>query len=66
MAEGYEAASILEGGRTKAFQLIITNAATPNNIGDVRISDNLSLILQFESGQDVLLSETYQARVRSG
>ena len=66
--------SILEGGRTKAFQLKIEAsdldpAATPHELDisdNVRISDNLTLILQFESGQDVLLSETYQARVRSG
>ena len=64
--------SVLEGGRTQAFKVTI---ACGNSISgcsaldisrDVAISDRLTLTFGYASGDDILVSDAYSARVRSG
>ena len=57
--------STLEGGRSNAFKLTF-DSGTVNIKDSVRISDTMTLILKYQSGSDVLLSEPYTARVRAG
>lgn len=66
--------SVLEGGRTQAFKLVIeatdpTPTDTTNEVDiseDVNISDQLTMTLRFNSGDDTLVSDAYSTRVRSG
>ena len=70
-ADGVE--SVLEGGRTQAFKIVITcdgAGGDPCNVLDisraVAISDRLTLTFGYASGDDILVSDAYSARVRSG
>ena len=64
--------SVLEGGRTQAFKVVITcdGQANPCPVidisRDVAISDRLTLTFGYASGDDILVSDAYSARVRSG
>ena len=62
--------SVLEGGRTQAFKVVITcNGGSCPVIDisrDVAISDRLTLTFGYASGDDILVSDAYSARVRSG
>ena len=63
--------SVLEGGRTQAFKVVITctgQGACPviDISRDVAISDRLTLTFGYASGDDILVSDAYSARVRSG
>ena len=64
------AESVLEGGRTQAFKIVIacgTGACTGIDISrNVAISDRLTLTFGYASGDDKLVSDAYSARVRSG
>ena len=71
---GQDVESVLEGGRTQAFKVVITCSGPgqpgPCNIidisRDVAISDRLTLTFGYASGDDILVSDAYSARVRSG
>ena len=68
---GEDIESVLEGGRTQAFKVVITcdgSATCPviNISRDVAISDRLTLTFGYASGDDILVSDAYSARVRSG
>ena len=63
--------SVLEGGRTQAFKVVITcdggtTCPVINISRDVAISDRLTLTFGYASGDDILVSDAYSARVRSG
>ena len=68
--------SVLEGGRTQAFKVVITcdgvnpPGTDPCGVIDisraVAISDRLTLTFGYASGDDILVSDAYSARVRSG
>lgn len=66
--------SVLEGGRTQAFKVVITCDGPDPPTGcdvidisrDVAISDRLTLTFGYASGDDILVSDAYSARVRSG
>ena len=69
--------SVLEGGRTQAFKVVIAcdgpeNPDVPNECDvidisrNVAISDRLTLTFGYASGDDILVSDAYSARVRSG
>ena len=65
--------SVLEGGRTQAFKVVFScdgpsgDACNVLNISrDVAISDRLTLTFGYASGDDILVSDAYSARVRSG
>ena len=63
--------SVLEGGRTQAFKVVITcdgggTCPTIDISSDVAISDRLTLTFGYASGDDILVSDAYSARVRSG
>ena len=68
---GSDIESVLEGGRTQAFKVVITctgQGACPviDISRDVAISDRLTLTFGYASGDDILVSDAYSARVRSG
>ena len=71
---GTDVESVLEGGRTQAFKVVITCDGITNPGGcdvidisrDVAISDRLTLTFGYASGDDILVSDAYSARVRSG
>ena len=74
-ASAQDEESVLEGGRTQAFKVVITcdggngNPSTCPVIDisrDVAISDRLTLTFGYASGDDILVSDAYSARVRSG
>ena len=64
--------SVLEGGRTQAFKVVITcdglsgGCPTLDISREVAISDRLTLTFGYASGDDILVSDAYSARVRSG
>ena len=63
--------SVLEGGRTQAFKVVITctgqgTCPVIDISRDVAISDRLTLTFGYASGDDILVSDAYSARVRSG
>lgn len=58
--------SILEGGRTNAFKLVLTSASNPNIFTAVHISDTATIILKYTAGDDTLFSDPYTVRVRAG
>lgn len=64
--------SVLEGGRTQAFKVVIAcgdniaGCATLDISRAVAISDRLTLTFGYASGDDILVSDAYSARVRSG
>ena len=66
--------SVLEGGRTQAFKIVISCSSTnPTQAcslidisSSVAISDRLTLTFGYASGDDRLVSDAYSARVRSG
>ena len=71
---GTDVESVLEGGRTQAFKVVITCDGVATSGGcdvidisrDVAISDRLTLTFGYASGDDILVSDAYSARVRSG
>ena len=72
---GTDVESVLEGGRTQAFKVVITCDGPDAAINDcdvidisrdVAISDRLTLTFGYASGDDILVSDAYSARVRSG
>ena len=70
-AGGQPVESVLEGGRTQAFKVVITcdgGSGCPviDISRDVAISDRLTLTFGYASGDDILVSDAYSARVRSG
>ncbi len=65
-AVGTVTESVLEGGRTNAFKIEVTETTSPDISKVVNISDRLTLKLQFESGEDTLISDAYTVRVRPG
>ena len=65
--------SVLEGGRTQAFKVVIDCDGNGGDACDVidisravAISDRLTLTFGYASGDDILVSDAYSARVRSG
>ena len=64
--------SVLEGGRTQAFKVTIACGSSISGCSaldisrDVAISDRLTLTFGYASGDDILVSDAYSARVRSG
>ena len=69
---GQNEESVLEGGRTQAFKVVITCDGQAGSCPvidisrDVAISDRLTLTFGYASGDDILVSDAYSARVRSG
>ena len=67
---GTDVESVLEGGRTQALKVVISCDGTVCPIldisQDVAISDHLTLTIGYASGDDILVSDSYAARVRSG
>ena len=68
---GDDEESILEGGRTQAFKVVITcsgagSCSVLDISKDIAISDRLTLTFGYASGDDILVSDAYSARVRSG
>ena len=67
--------SLLEGGRTNAFKVELEALGAVGTTGtsdeidisnSVNISDTMTLILKYNSGDDILFTEPYSARVRAG
>ena len=69
---GQHEESVLEGGRTQAFKVVLSCGDTVADCEvleisrDVAISDRLTLSFGYASGDDILVSDAYSARVRSG